>query len=173
MPWFVLHVQTGHEPQTAQHLDRRGVEQYLPTYSVERRRSHACHRKTETVLKARFQGYLFARFINDEQRYVALCSPGVYELVHFGGEVAQLADFELELIRQMVASNEFPAVREPEVFKAGYIVQVSDGLLCGYTGVVKAQNKRWVLVELLNALSGSVRKFELDPAYLKILKKDT
>lgn len=94
--WFVVRAKTGIEDRAAGHLCNQGFEVYLPRYRKQVR--HA--RKTQTVLRPVFPGYLFVRIDLEQQRWRAINGTvGVISLVGFGGSPSPLSDAIIDAIR--------------------------------------------------------------------------
>src|SRR5271165_7281960 len=89
-PWYALHVRSNFEHISAAHLASRRVEYFLPTY---RQRKQWKDRLKELEL-ALFPGYLFCRFGEDRKRDV-ITTPGVVDVVSFGGIFAPVSDEEV------------------------------------------------------------------------------
>lgn len=94
--WFVVRTKTGVEDRAAWHIGNQGFEVYLPRYRKQIR--HA--RKTQTVLRPVFPGYLFVRIDMEQQRWRAINGTvGVISLVGFGGSPSPLSDAIIGAIR--------------------------------------------------------------------------
>lgn len=103
--WLTLNIKQQMEIQVDQFLTAKGVETYLPLvqkYIARRRRKE---------LAPFFPGYLFARIDLTSSDYLELnWTPGLKNIVKFGGNVARVPDLVIDEIRQ----------RLPQLEKAGY-----------------------------------------------------
>ncbi len=110
--------------------------------------------------EALFPGYLFARFDYFERRRQINALPGVTSVVHFGEQVAPVADAVIAELRSLVRDNETVEVTaDPQ---PGSEVVIMGGSLRGLkvlvTRVLPARQRIAVLLELL----GSHREVEIE-----------
>jgi len=94
--WFVVRTKTSAEDRAAWHLINQGFEVYLPRYRKKIR--HA--RKTQTVLRPVFPGYIFVAMDLAQQRWRAINGTmGVISLVQFGDMPRPVSDDIINAIR--------------------------------------------------------------------------
>ena len=146
-PWMAVWTRSRHEQVVRDHLQRKGIEVFLPLVTRwSRRRDRRC--KVDWPL---FPGYCFARFTR-EHRLSVLGSPGVVCLVSFDGQPACIPDQEIAGIRRLLATGlQYDAL--PSI-PAGMRARVIAGPLAGVVGLVmrRGSNTRLVLsVELIHA----------------------
>lgn len=151
-PWFVVRTKTGAEERAAQHLTNQDFEVYLPRYSRQVR--HA--RKTQTVLRPVFPGYLFVSMDMGQQRWRAINGTvGVISLVQFGDAPRPLASGIIDAIR---AREDHGVVKlAPNGLQKGDLVRVRGGAFADYKALLEevSDDKRVIL--LLNLMGREVR----------------
>jgi transcriptional antiterminator RfaH len=96
--YSVLRIETGKELLAGRHLEARGIQAYIPTYShVRRWRDHA----PQELQRALFPGYAFA-ILCPATLSLALQSPGVYDMLTTGSHQPALLDqTEMDRIRAL------------------------------------------------------------------------
>ncbi|MBL4615228.1 MAG: hypothetical protein JKY27_10200 [Magnetovibrio sp.] len=150
--WFVVRTKTGAEDRAAWHLNNQGFEAYLPRYRKQIR--HA--RKTSTVLRAVFPGYLFVSMDLEQQRWRAINGTmGVISLVQFGEAPRPISDTVVDVIR---AREEGGVVNlAPDGLKVGDRVRVREGAFADHEALLAevSDDKRVIL--LLNLMGREVR----------------
>jgi transcription antitermination factor NusG len=141
-PWVALQVRPRMEKTTAQHLEFRGYEYFLPL----RRSADSTESREETPL---FPGYVF---------------PGVTRIVAFGGMPAYIDEGEIEAIRRALASGQ--AVWPVASFEPGTPVFIETGPLGGLSGTVLGMNDKHYLIVSISLLQRSIA-VELDPRWVR------
>jgi len=122
--WYALHTKPRQEQQVSQILAGKGLETYLPTLAVTRvRRGHRA-RMTQPL----FPCYLFARFDLDAVGISAVqWTPGLRNLVAFGGEPAVVDERVIALIQTRLAEGRVSATLDRCKFRAGDRVRITAG----------------------------------------------
>lgn len=158
--WFALHVKPRHERAVEQQLLARLLEVYSPYYSVRRRWSD----RVKEVECPLFPRYVFCRFSFDERLRV-ISIPSVASIVGFGGSPCPIADRDIEMVKNVVASG-LPVMPWPSL-RIGERVRVCHGPLCGLEGILareKAAYRVVVTVELLQrAVAVEVERDLIEP----------
>ncbi len=127
-PWRVLHVIANHEKRVVRHLASRGLEHYLPLYSLKSRWSD----RTVELERPLFPGYVFTRFRATE-RIAVLGTPGVFSLL--GDEdLGTVSAEEIERIREALAAGH--TLRPHPALLKGTRVRVRNGVFEGSEGLV-------------------------------------
>lgn len=126
--WHAVQTHSRHEKVVREHLLRREIECFLPTYETVRRWQNG-RARLELPL---FPGYLFAR-ISREQRLRVLQLPSVARLVSFNGQPARLPDSDIEALR--VGLRTLTAEPHPYL-KIGKRVRIRRGPLEGLEGIL-------------------------------------
>ena len=143
-PWYVLHVASNHEKRVVQHLDVRGVENYLPLYTE---RSQWTDR-TVQLERPLFAGYVFIRF-SPRQRVSILSISGVLQMLG-GNGCHTVSPEELDRIRLAMANGY--RLRPHSWLQIGTKVQVRGGIFDGATGVVAELRRECKVVLTLSAV---------------------
>src|SRR6266404_76356 len=112
LPWFVVHTKPRKEETAVRHLQRRGLDTFLP---------RICYSRTVVPL---FPGYLFAR-VDFERNYSAVTwAPGVKRLVGFGGIPCPVAEDVVAFLRARAGAD---SVIRPSPLLPGEKVMVKTG----------------------------------------------
>jgi transcriptional antiterminator RfaH len=147
--WFVVRTHPNGEFKALTHIMRQGFDGYLPRYL--KRRRHA--RKTDTVQKPLFPGYLFVGMDIERARWRVLNSTtGVSELICQGGLPAPLPNEIIDNIRQHEDESGYVVLGERAGLKKGDQVRVTEGALADQVGIFDAhsdQHRVFLLLELL------------------------
>ena len=147
--WFALRVKSNFERTTAFHLQQRGFQEFLPTYTNQARWSD----RTKMVEKPLFPGYVFCNF-NPARRLPILTTPGVLHVVGFGKEPVPIDDAELEVVRATLQSGLM--VRPWPFLQVGERVTVERGPLAGVEGLVQQIKGAFRLVVSITLLRRSI-----------------
>jgi transcriptional antiterminator RfaH len=147
--WFVVRTQPNGEFKALAHIMRQGFDAYLPRYL--KRRRHA--RKTDTVQKPLFPGYLFVGMDPEHARWRALNSTiGVSELICHSGVPAPVPDQIIGDIRRHEDESGYVVLGERAGLKPGDKVRITDGTMADQVGIFDApsdQHRAFLLLELL------------------------
>ena len=145
--WFALRVRANREKQAQRELQRAGIPEFCPTYTVETRWSD----RTKRAERPLFPGYVFAR-----------CDQAALEKAIRTREVLQIVGevllSELETIHILMSSLK---KIQPCEFHAGERVTVQTGALSGASGVITRTKGARRLVVTLSLLNRAV-SVELD-----------
>jgi transcriptional antiterminator NusG len=146
--WYALRTKSNQEKIAAASLEAQAFQQYLPLY---RKRTLWSDRVIETSV-ALFPGYVFCRF-DGTYRISILHTLGVVSIVSFAGQLAPIADSEIEAIRNVLGSGR---VAEPYPYLyEGQEIQVDKGPLRGLEGIL-IKKGTWRIVISLHMLCRSV-----------------
>lgn len=156
--WYALRVRTTHERRIAQLLERKGFEQFLPTYRVRRRWSD----RVKEVEQPLFPGYLFCRF-DAQARAGILKTDGVALIVGIGCVPTPIDETEIQAIQQAVGSG-FD-VRPHAFLTAGQRVRIESGPFDGVEGHIVEIRKRHRLVLAIGLLQQAI-SVEIDSAWV-------
>jgi len=155
-PWFAIWTRSRHEQSVREQLERKGLPAFLPTI---RRWSRWKDRKKQIEWPL-FPGYCFARIDPANQWPVLKCS-GVVNIVSFNGDIAPIADQEIDGIRRLIETDlQFDPC---PLIKEGMLVEVIHGPLRGVVGRLVRKGARARLV-LSVTLIGQGVAVEVDAA---------
>ena len=146
-PWVVVNVHPHRERFAIENLERQDFDTYCPM--MRRRVRHA--RKTQEVLRPMFPGYVFARLVNNLQRWQPILSTyGVRTLVRFGDQLSYIGDGFIAALRRREVEGAIVKPESPYVI--GQSVRLST---VGFDGIVAQiiaideKNRLTVLLDLL------------------------
>lgn len=135
--WYLLQCKARQEQRAEEHLQRQGVETFLPLYSGEKiRRGKRC-----TVTEPLFQGYLFMRFSQREANWRPIRSTrGVTRVVSFNNAPLPVPEGLVDSLKVQSAT-----AATVKVLSAGDSVQIKhgpfrelDAVFCAYDGEERA-----------------------------------
>jgi len=145
--WFAVSTKPRHEKKVVQHLNQRGVQNYLPLYPALRKWQD---RKVWVDLPL-FSCYLFVRIATGERGKVAQV-PGVVRMVSFSGKLVPITAQEMDRLRRVVEIwNAEPC---PYVTK-GKRVKVLSGPLEGVEGIVSHRKGKFRIVISVDSIMRS------------------
>ena len=131
--WYVVRVKTAHEDRAAWHFRNQGFEVYLPKYRKTVR--HA--RKTQTVTRPLFPGYLFVDMNTSHHRWRSINGTvGVISLVQFGSQPQTLCEDIVEMIRQREDKDGVISIA-PEGLTKGDSVRIREGAFSEHTALLE------------------------------------
>lgn len=145
IPWYVIHTCCHHEARVEERLRKKGLEVFLPRYSMASRR-----RDRKKVLHVPlFPGYLFVQDV--------LETPIYYDILRFSGVVRILASGgRLQPVpRETIASIKLALASDRPFYphrclQKGKRVRVAEGPLAGVTGIIveTREKRRKVVIEV-------------------------
>lgn len=141
--WYAIQVSPKKERFVADALHAKGLEFFLPCYTVNRRWSDRV-RRMELPL---FPGYVFCQIPTDDRSPRIVSTPGVRRLVSFGGQPAALPESDLAAIRQLMTSGRH--IIPWPYLRPGEQVRIENGPLCGLEGrIEKIQDQSKLIVSV-------------------------
>lgn len=148
-PWFALRVRSRFEATAKNILLGKEFETFFPSYES---RSYWSDR-VKSVERPLFPGYVFCRF--DPHNWLPVMkTPGVLEVVSFGGKPAQIDNNEIEALRLLMKSS-VPLF--PRAFlRVGQRVSIVRGPLAGLEGVLERFDNNCRIVVSVSLLQRSV-----------------
>src|SRR5579862_7361664 len=147
--WYAIRVKSNRESVVASSLGSKGLEGFVPTYTVRRRWSD---REVETQVPL-FKGYVFT-FMDAARRLPVLTVPGVVGFVGIGKIPQVVEESEIEAL-QAIARNGLPAAPWPYL-EAGQRVRIERGPLKDLEGLLLEVKSRFRLVVSVSLLQRSV-----------------
>ena len=158
--WYALYTASNQEKRVEQHLRTKGVEVFLPLYTVTRRWKNRMTMKLDLPL---FVGYVFVRIALAE-RVRVLEAPAAVSLVGNGREPLPLPDAEIDTLRRGLRLRQ---VDPYPYLKVGNRARIRSGALAGLEGVVVRKDDRLKVVVSIDAIMRSfavhVHADELEP----------
>ena len=148
-PWYAIHVKARREEFVRNGLSARGVTSLLPCYTVKRQWSD----RQKEALEPLFPGYLFSTF-DFNHRLPILQTPGVLEIVMFGGVATPVDPAEIDALCALVESNT-PA-RKHEYVTNGMRVRVTNGPMRGHEGYLVSRKGKGRLVLTVSVLMRAI-----------------
>ncbi len=166
--WYVVHTYSGYENKVSQDLEKmvenRRLKEYIcdvkiPTEIV----SEIKDGKEREVEKKLFPGYVLVKMVmSDESWYIVRNTRGVTGFVGSTSKPIPLSDKEVAALgveKQSVTLD----------YEVGDNVQITDGSMAGFIGVVKSINSDQKTVEVLVSMFGRETPAELGFAQVKPL----
>lgn len=157
--WYALNVRPRFEKYVRTHLEEKGYEVFLPTYTATRRWSD----RVKSVTLPLFPSYVFCRF-DVNARLPILVTPGVNFVVGSGKTPVSVEEAELSAIRCVMESG--MATQPWPYLQIGDITRIETGPLEGLTGIVMRMKGSCRLVVSVSLLMRSV-SVELDRTWIK------
>jgi len=143
--WHAVFTRHQHEKAVANCLLNKGHEVYLPLY----RSLHRWKDRTKELWLPLFSCYVFIRG-GMERRLQVRTTPGLLQIVEWGGHPAIIPQTQLDSVRQMIESS---LDVEPHPFlQSGDCVRVTRGPLVGLEGILtrrKGSGRLVVSMEIL------------------------
>jgi transcription antitermination factor NusG len=159
-PWYVIMVRSNHEKRIAQALNDRDIEHFLPCYRSIRQWKD----RRVTLELPLFPGYVFVRICLNERLRV-LTVPHVFSFVGTANSASTVPESEIDSIRRGVEHGR----AEPHPYwTAGEEVLVSQGPMCGLTGILLRQQGNSRVVVSVQAIARSF-VLEIDSACIQPL----
>jgi len=147
--WHALFTRHQHEKSVAQALSSKGHEVYLPLYRAVRRWND----RSKKIWLPLFSCYVFMRGGIERQLQI-LTTPGVLQIVGYGGRPAVVPASQLDAVRKMIQCS-LPVEPHPYI-QPGDPVRVIRGPLRGIEGVLSRNKGSVRLVISMEMLGRSV-----------------
>lgn len=152
--WYVVQTQPHAEPRADAHLRRQGFNTFLPTFL--KRRRHA--RKTDTIIRPLFPGYMFVQIdITSQSWHTIRSTLGVNRLVGSESGPTPLQD---GIVESMLARRDTQGHFRMPIrcrFLPGVAIRVVDGLFTSAIGVFENMSDSDRVSVLLDLLGRRVR----------------
>ena len=147
--WYAVYTRAQHQKQVATQLARQAVECFLPLYESVRRWKD----RRVIVSLPLFPGYVFVR-LERSDRIKVLQTPGVVNLVGFGGVPCPIPDAEMEALQTCLARR--LRMQPHPYLSVGRRVCVKSGPLAGFEGILLRRKNCYRLVLSIDSISSSV-----------------
>ena len=150
--WIVVNTHPHREPLAIENLERQQFEAYCPM--IAKRRTHA--RRTETVLRPLFPGYLFVRGDAQLLRWRPILSTyGVRRIAQTG---EQPSFIDNEFIATLKAREIDGAIVRPHTpYQVGQKVSIVTGAFDGLVATIIEMDEKDRLLVLLNFMNRGVQ----------------
>ena len=151
--WYLIQCKGGESFRAAEHLDNQGYQVFHPVLQVQKKRRGKLCWLDEPL----FPYYLFIRLDRLDSNWRPIRSTrGVLRLVGFGDEPLAVDDALVETLRDS-AVGETSAQRANVYFRAGEIVEITEGPFRALQAVFDSQKGEERAIVLLNMLQGQQR----------------
>ena len=146
--WYAAYIFPRHEKAAAEHLEQKGVQVFLPMFSVMRQWKD----RRVKIMQPMFPGYLFTR-INYQDRTKVLNTPSVLRIISNQGQPCPIPDSEIENVQRCLAGG----LAEPHAFLGvGERVRVTSGAFEGVEGIGIRRTNHYTLVISIQLIHQSV-----------------
>jgi len=158
--WYAVYTCANHEKRVAEQLRERSVEYFLPLYeSVRRWKDRRVRLQTPL-----FPGYVFVR-VALRDRLSVLKTPGIVQLVSFGGQPVPLPQEDIQAIQSCLSHG--LQVEPHPYLRIGRRVQVIKGPLQGLKGtVIRRKNRSRLVLSfelIMRAVVVEIDETDLEP----------
>jgi transcription antitermination factor NusG len=147
--WYAVYTASNREKRVEHYLRMKGIDVFLPLYSITKRWKNRVTTKVELPL---FTGYLFVR-IAPTERVRVLEAPAVVALVGNGREPLALPDEEIDTLRSGLRLRQ---VDPYPYLKVGQRARIRSGALAGLQGVIVRKDDR---LQVVVSIDGIMRSF--------------
>jgi transcriptional antiterminator RfaH len=136
--WYAVHIRSNQEKKTAVFLEDRNVDFFLPTYTVQSKRSD----RRITLNKPLFTGYLFVHIdVKSRDRIHVLEAPGTVRIVGFRDQIVPIPDEVIASLRILINFGADQVKPHPLV-KVGRKVRVLTGSFRNAVGILHETKDR-------------------------------
>lgn len=148
--WYAIQTRYRFEKKVTVHLQRKGIETFLPVLEEIHRWSDR-DKRVDTLL---FSGYTFAR-LNPSSwpRMDLLKTVGVIGLIGFAGQVIPIPTKQIDDL-QLLLSQKVPCALHP-FLKVGQRVRIRGGCLDGLEGILDERGEKNLVISV-NSIERSV-----------------
>jgi len=141
--WFAIETRYRYERKVTGHLQRKGLETFLPVLEEIHRWSD----RQQSVEIPLFSGYTFARFdLSSWSRLEILHTEGVIGLITFGGDPVPIPGKQIEDLQVLLASNVPCALHA--FLKIGQLVRIRGGCLDGLEGTLEQSGEKNLVISI-------------------------
>ncbi|EKD54133.1 MAG: transcriptional activator RfaH [uncultured bacterium] len=156
--WYLVFTKPKQEAAAESHLQRQGFQIYFPLLKQYKHRGNLY----QQVIEPLFPRYLFIHLNSDSDDWSKVRSTrGCVSLIRFGLLPARVPDALVPQLKKTEDLRLLPAKSAAPDFKPGDRVQVIDGLLADYEGIVEIKNSQQRVTLLLRIAEGHTRSVNL------------
>ena len=153
--WYLVFTKPNHENLAKINLQQQGFNIYLPLLQQHKRRRNIYQVVTEPL----FPRYLFINLHSEGDDWSKVRSTrGCISLVRFGMLPARVPDDLVTKLKQDEQTRSVSEIDTTPEFKPGDKVQIIDGLLANYEGIVEMKNSQQRITLLLDIAEGHTRR---------------
>jgi transcription antitermination factor NusG len=160
--WFAVRVRSNFEKATAQSLDARGIQCFLPMYKAKRQWSD----RVKVVDLPLFSGYVFCQ-LQDRRFLPVLETPGVVQVVGHGPKPVPVEDHEMAVLHRIAGCGQ--ETMPWPYLTVGQRVRLRTGALKDVEGILASAEGRdrvVVNIELLQrSVAVSVERLDVEPIW--------
>jgi transcription antitermination factor NusG len=141
--WYAIQTRYRFEKKVTTHLQRKGIETFLPVLEEVHRWSDR-EKRVDTLL---FSGYTFARLNSASwSRMDLLRTVGVIGLIGFAGQVKPIPTKQIDDL-QMLLSQKAPCALRA-FLKIGQRVRIRGGCLDGLEGILDERGEKSLVISV-------------------------
>ena len=133
--WYVIHTHPKQEERTSSNLNLGGIETLTPKLQLKKANPYTG--KLQRVTKPLFPGYIFARFVYNQQYHNVRYTRGVHSLISFNNKPTPVDDEIVDLMRSKIGPDGF--VKPFEELKPGDRVIINEGKFQHLSGVFERE----------------------------------
>lgn len=165
--WYIVHSKIRAERMTADALERKGFEVFLPMETCEI--THA--RKKQVVARPLFRGYLFVRLDKDRPRFADVRKThGVHWLVTNVGKPVVVPDKIIGALQERETEGDFDRTKPKKLgMQAGDKVRIKEGPFADLIGEILALPSERRIDVLLNLYNRKI-KFKIPLANVEVVR---
>jgi len=156
--WFAVRTRYKAEKEVCRQLSRKGIEVYIPLYSVVRQYT----RKRKVLKLPLINNYVFVRIVREEYIPV-LETANVVHFIRFSQNLISIPEDEILLLKR-ICREDIPVEIAELAFHTGEEVEIIGGKLTGIRGQLLDTSGKQFLVELMYI--GIGLRLEIDPKLL-------
>lgn len=165
--WYLVYTKPQQEKVAELNLQRQGFHIYLPYLQHHKHRRNTYQIVTEPL----FPRYIFINLSYGIDDWSKIRSTrGCISLVHFGSLPARVPNALVEQLEKDEVSRRIQQQTTTPDFKFGDRVEVLDGVLAGYEGIVQIKNSQQRVSLLLTFAEGHTRCVNLPVHQVKMAK---
>jgi transcriptional antiterminator RfaH len=140
--WYAVYTRSRAEKKVALHLEKQGIEMYMPLVKTLRQWSD----RKKIIYEPLFRSYVFVK-VNNKDYYEVLSVPGAVRFVKIAYEIISIPECQIDAIRTFMGEIE---ITEPlSYFETGNEVEVAYGTLKGLRGkLISTKNQRKLIVQI-------------------------
>lgn len=127
--WYVVYTRPRAEKKVALLLEDMGIEHYCPVIKAVRQWSD----RKKVILEPLFKGYVFVK-VEPSKRWEVTKVPGVLNYVYYLGSTAVVRQEEIDNIQRFL--REFDQVKVENILQTRDLVEIQQGILMNYKGIV-------------------------------------